>query len=574
MHFLSDPHHQSLEMELCRLLRWGLVAVLLELAASGSYAAWSNDTTLSACQYPTEDLYVSSATQMQVPTVGYLECSNATGSDVELCAACTCREKRTASTGGVTVAWVVCVEEDQASCAASGREYCASSTNASAGVVNDTSRSSSRSGDGIDAGDTFSGSHASSSGSAINASEAGVDAGSGLDSGSTSSSSDSDLNVDSSTDTSASTSAVETLTLPPQEGQATNEDNVITDTGDVGTVEPSPTNSATSPVENIIRPSGSNSAHALDTTNTSSNGSSWSSKRLTVVASVMCGIAAVAAVAVFVAVRNDRAKKRKMPGTPADDFTDDDSALATPMTERFDGARAVYRHNNHSRREHRYYAAGKRMSGASDDAPLASIVVIGPGDDFVPPASYASTPNCQPYAEARRKSSQGASRSRHSSDSDTKRPQSKVASFPTPKSASPEPEPALNTSNTRVSFSSSTSSASFAIPPSSRGDASEYGPSLNDSFRLVSATYSETDDTYTSSRGPSTFRTTNDGPTANTIVSFESSLSSLSSLDSSQYDVRDTEASEHMHDSEDGMMYTSSSRVPVSFDASSVSTEF
>jgi hypothetical protein len=85
---------------------------------------------------------------------------------------------------------------------------------------------------------------------------------------------------------------------------------------------------------------------------------------------------------------------------------------------------------------------------------------------------------------------------------------------------------------------------------------------------MVSATYSESDRSSDASTQPrhrqtSTSTSAQDAVVNNTIASF---ASSLSSLHSSQYDVRDTEASEHMHDSE---LYTNSSRVAISFDVGS-----
>ncbi|KAG7399538.1 hypothetical protein PHYBOEH_008663 [Phytophthora boehmeriae] len=94
-----------------------------------------------------------------------------------------------------------------------------------------------------------------------------------------------------------------------------------------------------------------------------------------------------------------------------------------------------------------------------------------------------------------------------------------------------------------------------------------------ESGRSMSFSEPETEwtDTYSSSHGPPTFRSGITEPTSNTIVSLESSRSSLNN---SQYASRDTEASEHIHESEDYIMFTNSSSEALSFDAGSTSPEF
>ncbi|GMF14314.1 unnamed protein product [Phytophthora lilii] len=576
-----------------------VVAVLVQLCPVRCSAASSTDTSLSTCDYASGNLYVvnSTATQFLFPS-GYVECVNATGNDAGLCEACTCREKKVASVAGVTVAWVVCIGSgDATTCASngvSGQEFCNSTTSSQDG-------SSSREGISVNVGDTSSstssevgiiaGSDASAGVSSASAntidkssdSSASVDA--NVDVGSSSCSLDtnaasvgSSLDSDLSATATPSPTSVTSLTLSPDDSssQAEKEDNVI---GVVGTVEPSQTSAATPTDQNIIRPSDNDSAHQLDTSNGSSSNSSWSGKRLTAVLSIMCGIAAVAAIAVFVAVRKDQVRK-KAPSTPAvDDYTDDNSSLATPMTHRLDGR---YRHGNYSRRY-----GGNGMIDSSGNTRLASIVVIGPDDDFHAPTAYASAHQYGSYDGAGRKMSGEYARTESVKTGSAKRrldgnPSSYAAAIPAGRQQfnvshgpsvsglpSPTHDPIFDTSNTQVSFSSSMSSE-YDSPPDERVYESE--ESFADSFRMVSATYSDSERDSDASTIPRVRQTTSgtseEGEgVSNTIVSF---ASSLSSLDSTEYDVRDTEASEYMNDSELG---TSSSRVAISFDVGSISKE-
>jgi hypothetical protein len=177
----------------------------------------------------------------------------------------------------------------------------------------------------------------------------------------------------------------------------------------------------------------------------------------------MCGIVTLTAIAVFVAMRKDQARKRKVVGTPIDDFTDDDCSLATPMTHRLAGR---YRHG---RREKRSYGGGMNGTvGSSDNTPLASIVVIGPDDDF---QACGSAHQYRSYAGAGVKLSvSGGPRTNHavatsSRGPDTGRQQFNVSHGPS-MSDLPEstPDPIFDTSNTQVSFSSSMSSEYQSAP--------------------------------------------------------------------------------------------------------------
>ncbi|KAG7392092.1 hypothetical protein PHYPSEUDO_002316 [Phytophthora pseudosyringae] len=536
-------------------------------------AASSTDPTPSVCDYASENLYAVNASdpQAMLPT-DYVPCANATGADAGHCDVCSCREKKVASVAGVAVTWVVCVGSgDATTCVGSGQEYCDSSSSCG-GLSNASSKV------GITNGsDASAGASSPSSGTDTSSStDTGVEVGgsSSFDSISSSVGSHSEP----SPAATPSATAVVSLTLSPDgsESQATNEDSVITNP-DVGTTaKPTQTDAATSPEQNIIRPPDNGSTHQLDSNNGSSIDSNWSGTRLMAVLTVMCGIAVAAAVAVFVAVRKDQARKKNALGTPSDEFTDDDSSLATPMTHRLDGR--LHR-ESHDRRH--------GGNGSRDSTPLASIVVIGPDNDFQTPSAYTSAHQYRSYSRKlsdgyARTESAKASRSRVRMDDGlvnaaaavpAARQQLNVSHGPsTSELPSPTHDTIFDTSSTRLSFSSSMSSEFSSAPtPSERMYESE--DRLTDSFRMVSSTYSDgslrDSDVSTEPRKRETsleMQEEEEGAiVSNTIISFDSSLSSL---DSTKYDVRDTEASEHVHPSELG---TNSSRVAMSFDVGSVS---
>ncbi|KAG1698484.1 hypothetical protein DVH05_015024 [Phytophthora capsici] len=505
-----------------------LTVAFAQLYAVHCDAASSTDFSLSACNCSSENLYVVNTSNPEAPfPTGYVQCANVTGTDTTLCELCTCREKKVADVAGATVAWVLCVEAT--TCTSTNRsefEFC-------------TDKNSSGSFDDVNVGDS------SSSTSSEIAITNGSDTNADVSSSSSGSDTDVDISSSSSFDTirsSVGSSSHSSHTATPSatdmpsgsESQAMNEDNVIT--GDLETMEPSQPSSP-STEQNIIRPS-DGSTHQLDTNNGKSTNSDWSGARLAAVGTVMCGVVVIAAVAVFVAIRKDRARKNKALGTPVDEYTDDDSSIATPMTHRLEGG---YRHN----RRH-----GK--SQMSDSKPLASIVVIGP-DDFQTPAAYASTHQYRSYN--RKLSDSYASSARLNTK--TRAEQHFDCSHGPPVSELPSPVgPIFDTNNTQVSFSSSMSSEYESEPlPSERSSESE--GSLDDSFRKESSTYSagslQESDVSTEPRK----RETSLLKEEKVVVSNTSSPSSLSSLNSAEY-------SEHMHLSELG---TTSSRLALSFDS-------
>ncbi|GMF19357.1 unnamed protein product [Phytophthora fragariaefolia] len=554
-------------MKLCPMPQWCLsILVFVQLYAARCQGASSTDTTLSACNYEPENLYVvnASAPGALFPA-GYVECANATGSDQRLCEVCSCREKTVASVAGVTVAWVVCVGAGDAttcaSSAGSSREFCGSF---------DSSGSQDSSSSSVNVGDSSSSTNSEVGIISGSDASAGVVPGSipAVISSGSSSSTDTNVDVGSSSnfdtissavgifDESSSTTPMESFTVSPEESQsqATNEDSVITNIA--GTAEPTQTSA---PQENIIRPSGNGSTQQLDTNTGTSSSSDWSSDRLLVVGSVMAGVVVVAAIAVFIAVRNDRARKKKQLRTPSGVFTDDGSSVATPVTSRLDGR---YRRHGHGRR----YGGGSAMIDSSDNTPLASIVVLDVDDDFQTPSAYASERQYQSGRSRQRNLSTRYVRSESvkagegnvkfddsppntpATTPDVQQHFNTSHGPPVSESASPTHDPIFDSCNTQVSFSSSMSSV-YDRPPSPRVYGSE--DIATGSFRLVSATYSDPMRDSEVSTLPRERYTTNgiaeeSEELPNTIVSFDSSMSSL---DSTEYELRSTEASEHLHDS-------------------------
>lgn len=188
---------------------WGLIiGLLVQLYAVSCQGASSTDTTLSACDYAAENLYVvnSSAAPGALFPTGYVECVNATGSDQDLCAVCSCREKKVTSVAGVTVAWVVCVGSGEAttcaSSAGSEQEFCGSS-------YSQDSSSSSSAGRSVNVGD-------SSSSSNSDVGDAGVRPSSR--SFSSSSSADASVDVGSSSSFDTASSSVEASFSSDEEG--------------------------------------------------------------------------------------------------------------------------------------------------------------------------------------------------------------------------------------------------------------------------------------------------------------------------------------------------------------------
>ncbi|POM57764.1 Hypothetical protein PHPALM_37681 [Phytophthora palmivora] len=247
----------------------------------------------------------------------------------------------------------------------------------------------------------------------------------------------------------------------------------------------------------------------------------------------MGAIAAVAVIAVFAAVRKDQVKQNEL-GTPTEVYTDDGSSLATPMTHRLDGK---YCHGSYGRRT-------TDLVDASDNTPLASIVVIGPDDDFHTPNGFTSTHRYRSYDGTEQRTRSTKANSNYHEN----------AVIPAQQQLGTIEDPIFDSLDTQVSFSSSSDPPSY-----------EFEDNLPDSYFMVSATYSEGSDlgsdVSTAPRQHQTPSISGDEDSSNATGSF------ASSLESENYDVRDTEASEHIYESE---LCTNSSRVAMSFDMGSV----
>ncbi|GAB9476546.1 hypothetical protein Gpo141_00013609 [Globisporangium polare] len=102
------------------------VASLLFLQAAAPVRALS-DT--SVCSFTTGNLYVRDASQTAFPP-GFLSCLGAGNQPIARCSTCKCRDKQSASSGGKTVEWGLCIEGTEA-CVTSqtpDREYCGNDT--------------------------------------------------------------------------------------------------------------------------------------------------------------------------------------------------------------------------------------------------------------------------------------------------------------------------------------------------------------------------------------------------------------------------------------------------------------
>ncbi|CAI5722788.1 unnamed protein product [Hyaloperonospora brassicae] len=330
----------------------------------------------------------------------------------------------------------------------------------------------------------------------------------------------------------------------------------------VGKVKPSPTSAAAPPVnQDIIRPRENGSA--LGTNNGSSGTSTWSGERLTVLLSTTCGIAVVAAIAAFVAVRRNRLKMKNELTTPTDDYDDESFGTATPVLPGQRGARNV--------------GGGNRLVDAFENSPMASIVVLGPDDDFVPPPRrapkrhYRSYPRNRPMDSYARSGSTKATKDLFTRD---ERPSTVsinassgsqdhlLVSHGPPASGLPvrAPYEIFDTSNTRERFSSGMSSQFGSL---SSGQAYESEMSFN-SFRVASETSSGAEFDSVTSTNCSDLHTSSDLESVERL-----GTSCVSSAESTQYAMRDTEAIDETNESE---IRTDLSRVAISFDLSATTS--
>ncbi|KAF1328249.1 hypothetical protein FI667_g7068, partial [Globisporangium splendens] len=116
------------------------VAGLVTFAAAVVFGTATVDAaTLTAnansnvCDFAATNLYVRDATQTAFPP-GYLSCIGADQQTLARCTVCNCRDKQSASTGGVTVEWGLCIEGNDA-CVTSqtpDRKFCGNITESGA----------------------------------------------------------------------------------------------------------------------------------------------------------------------------------------------------------------------------------------------------------------------------------------------------------------------------------------------------------------------------------------------------------------------------------------------------------
>ena len=609
------------------LLRCLVLTVLLHVLAVHCNAHPPTGTPLSGCTYPLNNLYVVNTIEPSTvfPT-GYVSCANATGSDIELCKICSCRENKVGSAAGVTVIGAVCVGSGDATvCVGHEQEYCSCDESAgctvgaasvrdgseamSDGTVveatdrvratnaenNSTSRPSlssnvtpeaaidntllpidnrSNSSDanlnlGIDIDtampviapgfvnasiDTDSGSSNADS----SHSESGDSSSDGRHPSSDSNIADINANIHSSIDTdnmlkpaSPSIGYGSKMTKSVVEN-----DNVASEV--VGTVKPSHTSAALVREQDI---SSHENESTLGTTSGSAKSSSWSGERLTTVLSVICGTGVVAAIVVVVVMRRGQSKKDTELGTPTDDYANDSISIVTPTNSGGHGAR--------------YYSGENRPADSFEHTPLDAIAVIGFDDAFLSSPTSVSKHEYRSYSGNERSAVEDtcARTDSHVADKDVVmrdsrsssaaiQPQFRVSNDPSVSVLlSPASIAMFDTSYSRESFSSDMSS-----PSESPSDELFRESKVSfDSFRVTCETSRDTDhdlDSLVISRSR---------PTSSDFESAANAArASVSSRDSVQYSFRDTEASEHMRESE---MNTESSRIAISFDMDSYGSE-
>ncbi|CAI5727610.1 unnamed protein product [Peronospora farinosa] len=317
-------------------------------------------------------------------------------------------------------------------------------------------------------------------------------------------------------------------------------DNVASDV--VGTVKPSQTNTALLKDQNIAP---EENGSTLGTNSGSASKSSWSGERITTVISTICGTGVVAAIAVFVAIRRGQSKKIMEIRTPTDDYAND----GTPTN--FGGHGATY------------YSGGNHTVDSFAHTPLAAIAVIGSDDAFLNSPSSESKHQYRSYAGAERNASEDyyACTDSHKDvvvrpSSTAIQPQFLASNDPSISDLlSPTSDPIFDTTYSRESFSSDMSSQS-----ESPSDELFRESDLSfDSFRVTCETSRGTDHDSNSSTHSRNRQASSD---------FKENVagSSVSSLDSVQYDFRDTKVSENMRELE---METGSSRIAISFDMDS-----
>ncbi|KAI9919226.1 hypothetical protein PsorP6_012149 [Peronosclerospora sorghi] len=199
----------------------------------------------------------------------------------------------------------------------------------------------------------------------------------------------------------------------------------------------------------------------FSTNNGSSSPSAWSGKRLTTGVSAICIAGLVVAIAIFVVMRRDQLKKKNEPRTPMDDYNHDGSSTETPT---------IY-----GKRASKYYGGTKRRASSFENESLASIVILGPGDDFFTTSIRASEHQYRRYSGEKGKVNSAGSYSRPSFSKMATQEQFYVSHGPSIKALpSPSLNPIFDTSNTHESFSSNMSSQFNTLPGNEIPDLEEY----------------------------------------------------------------------------------------------------
>ncbi|CAH0518942.1 unnamed protein product [Peronospora belbahrii] len=327
-------------------------------------------------------------------------------------------------------------------------------------------------------------------------------------------------------------------------GFSIDKDNVVGNVDE--TTKPSQLDTAPSTDQNTIR-SRDNGSTTFGTSTSSSN-SSWSGERLTAVLSAMCGIGITAAIAIFVVMRRSQFIKDKELGTPMDDYPDDNTSMAMPT--------------NYGKQDVRYYSKETCKAEAFDETPLASIDVIGSDDSFLTPPPSPSKRQYRSYRRTASKDSYECSvRPVAGKDVAMQDSRSSYATIQQQFLASHNKDVQSPTSSrifdTRESYSSGMSSQ-CDIPSDER--MYESATSFK-SFRTPLDASCGTHCDSNSSRNLSNRQALSKPESEENVA-----VSSFSSQESVQYAIRDTEASERMHESE--MMKLSC--IAFSFDMDSI----
>lgn len=579
-------------MALCQ--RRSVITLFMHVYATHCYAESLSGTILGVCDYNLKDLYVvnTTVTSALFPA-GYVSCANATGSDVGLCDICSCRENKVSSAAGVTVVGVVCVGSGDATiCAGPDQHYCDCHDSAGCAVDADDGSSYNNEmsvGDNVGSNANVSDASAESNSksssssmsqlaeefadttSSLNSSisietstdtslrlntsihtptsvNPSTDADSTSNTDSASRSADSSNDADSSSaDSSSDGSIFESISPSSSFGSKLTGSMVVNDNVPSNVAGTASTDAALSTDQKIVHPQENGSM--LGTNNGSSTKSSWSGEHLTTMLSAIGGIGIVAVIVVFVVMRHGQSKTGKDVGTPRDEYADDDNSIVTPT--------------NHGDRGSRYYSEGDCDVDSFKNTPLASIAVIGTDNAFPsikPKHQYASYPgaglNASDDSYARTDSCL-VGKSVLLGDS-----RLSFAAVQQQFLGSHGPSVSyLQSSSSNTIYDTSTTRESFSSGISFQFE-SERVCELESSFNSFQMAY-----------------TTSCQPDRNSDISMNSNdrqalfepesatVSSFSSLESVQFEIRDTEASEHMRESE---MDTNSSRITFSFEMDSI----